>query len=259
MGIFGKVVMAGTFIGLLNFDQSSIQTNVLDSDIFLAVFDGLGNLLSVSQYGDSSNETLQGLTTNIDDYYLSGYFNSYTKFGNTILTTASGNLQNFVIRTSGIPSQGQPAVVSYPTSQFSSSNFVATYPSIFPNTEIAIFGTFEGTISLPIATPSPVSNGFTDMFLVGITVPPVSSSQIKKQLSLNIFPNPITDFITIDFQDFKIQQPVKIDIINVLGQIQKTVFITDNLSQINLSELPKGIYYLSIKIDAHILVREILK
>lgn len=259
MGIFGKVAMAGTFIGLLNFDQSSIQTNVLDSDIFLAVFDGLGNLLSVNQYGDSGNETLQGLTVNIDDYYLSGYFNSFTKFGNTTLTTASGNLQNFVIRTSDIPSQSQPAVVSYPTSQFSSSNFVATYPNIFPNTEIAIFGTFEGAISLPIATPSPVSNGFTDMFLVGITVPPVSSSQIKKQLNLNIFPNPVTDFITIDFQDFKIQQPVKIDIINVLGQIQKTVFITNNLSQINLSELPKGIYYLRVKIDTHILVREILK
>jgi hypothetical protein len=258
LGIFGKVAMAGTFVGLLNFDQTSIQTSGLDSDIFLAVFDDLGSLLSVGKYGDTNPETLQGLAVNIDDYYLSGYFNTSTTFGNTSLTTSVGNLQNFVIRMTEFQSQ-TPNVVSYPTSQFSSSILVTPHFNSFLNREILIAGIFEGTINLPTTTPSPVSNGFTDIFLMNILMPLVNTNSIEKQLNFKIFPNPTTDLLTIDFQDFNINQSVKIHIINSIGQIQKTVFINENLSQIDVSNLPKGIYFLKIIGNENIQVGEFLK
>ena len=258
LGIFGKVAMAGTFVGLLNFDQTSIQTSGLDSDIFLAVFDDLGSLLSVGKYGDTNPETLQGLAVNVDDYYLSGYFNTSTTFGNTSLTTSVGNLQNFVIRMTELQSQ-TPNVVSYPTSQFSSSILVTPHFNSLLNREILIAGIFEGTINLPTATPSPVSNGFTDIFLINILMPLVNTNSIEKQLNFKIFPNPTTDLLTIDFQDFNINQSVKIHIINSIGQIQKTVFIDENLSQIDVSNLPKGIYFLKIIGNENIQVGEFLK
>jgi hypothetical protein len=258
LGIFGKVAMAGTFVGLLNFDQTSIQTSGLDSDIFLAVFDDLGSLLSVDKYGDTNPETLQGLAVNVDDYYLSGYFNTSTTFGNTSLITSFGNLQNFVIRTTELQSQ-TPNVVSYPTSQFSSSILVTPHFNSFLNREILIAGIFEGTINLPTTTPSPVSNGFTDIFLMNILMPLVNTNSIEKQLNFKIFPNPTTDLLTIDFQDFNINQSVKIHIINSIGQIQKTVFINENLSQIDVSNLPKGIYFLKIIGNENIQVGEFLK
>jgi len=258
LGIFGKVAMAGTFVGLLNFDQTSIQTSGLDSDIFLAVFDDLGSLLSVGKYGDTNPETLQGLAVNVDDYYLSGYFNTSTTFGNTSLTTSVGNLQNFVIRMTEFQSQ-TPNVVSYPTSQFSSSILVTPHFNSFLNREILIAGIFEGTINLPTTTPSPVSNGFTDIFLMNILMPLVNTNSIEKQLNFKIFPNPTTDLLTIDFQDFNINQSVKIHIINSIGQIQKTVFINENLSQIDVSNLPKGIYFLKIIGNENIQVGEFLK
>lgn len=259
LGIFGKVAMAGTFIGLLNFDQTSIQTNGLNADIFLAVFDDLGSLISVNQYGDTNPETLQGLTVNVDDYYLSGYFNTFTKFGNTSLNTSPGNLQNFVIRTAETQPQGEPTVISYPTSQFSSSVLVTPHFGSFFNSEILIAGIFEGVINLPTATPSPVSNGFTDIFLVNITMPLVNTNSIKKQFNFKLFPNPTNDLLTIDFQDFNLEKIAKIDIINTLGQIQKTVFIDNNLSQIDVANLPKGIYFLKITINENIWVGEFFK
>lgn len=258
MGIFGKVAMAGTFIGILNFDQTSIQTSTLGSDIFLAVFDSFGDLLFVNQFGDTNHEILQGFSSYGDDYYLSGYFNTFTTVGNTAISTSFGNLQNFVIRTADIFPIVEPTVISYPTSQYSSSAFVVPQGG-FPNTEIVIAGIFEGTINLPITTPSPVSNGFTDIFLVNITMPPVRTNSIKKQFDFKIFPNPTTDFLTIDFQDFNIVKPLQIDIINTTGQIQKTVFINKNLSQIEVADLPKGIYFLKLKIDENIWVGEFLK
>jgi hypothetical protein len=127
------------------------------------------------------------------------------------------------------------------------------------NREILIAGIFEGTINLPTATPSPVSNGFTDIFLMYITMPLVNTNSIEKQLNFKIFPNPTTDLLTIDFQDFNINQSVKIHIINSIGQIQKTVFINENLSQIDVSNLPKGIYFLKIIGNENIQVGEFLK
>lgn len=259
MGIFGKVAMAGTFIGILDFEQANIQTATVGSDIFLAFFDGLGNFLSVNQYGDTNHEILRGLTSNVDEYYLSGYFNSFTKFGNTSLSTAFANLQNFVIRTTDVFPTVEPTVISYGTSQFSSSILVTPHFGSFLNSEVLIAGVFEGAINLPIASPSPVSNGFTDIFLVNVTMPLVNTKSVQQQFNFKLFPNPTNDFLMIDFQDFKITKPLKIDIINTIGQIQKTVFVSENLSQIEVSNLPQGIYFLKITTDENIWVGEFLK
>jgi hypothetical protein len=90
-------------------------------------------------------------------------------------------------------------------------------------------------------------------------MPLVNTNSIEKQLNFKIFPNPTTDLLTIDFQDFNINQSVKIHIINSIGQIQKTVFINENLSQIDVSNLPKGIYFLKIIGNENIQVGEFLK
>lgn len=245
MGIFGKVVMAGTFVGLLNFDQLSIQTNNFDSDMFLATFSSSGDALEARGFGGSNHEVLEGLAVNIDDYYLSGYFTTSTQIDNISVTTAFANVQNIVIRTSNIFMQLQPTVISYPTVQPSSTLFVVPYFNT-SNSEIAMAGTFQGTINLPLTTPSPVSNGFTDVFLVGSTLPPVRTSDIKNEVNLTIFPNPASDFINLDFQLFIPKEAIKIEIINTFGQVQKEVFInknnTNQIHQIDVSNLSKGIY-----------------
>lgn len=260
MGIFGKVVMAGTFVGLLNIDQTSLQTNNFDSDIFLATFINTGEILSATQFGGSNTEVLEGLTVNIDDYYLSGYFNTSTQIGNITKTTASANLQNIVIRTSEVLQQNQPTVISYQTTNPSSSLFAVPYLGS-PNSEIAIAGTFQGGISFPTSTPSPVSNGLTDIFLVGVMLPPVSTFNITKEIDLTIYPNPTTDILNIDFQTLTPTEITKFEIINTIGQVQKGLFINKNNNsyQLNISTLPKGFYFLKMTIGNEIIIREIIK
>lgn len=251
MGIFGKVIMAGTFIGLLNLDQNSIQTNNFDSDIFLATLDSDGSVLTQTQFGGSEDEVLTNLTVNIEDFYLSGFFRNNTSIGNINLSTASGNLRNIVIQTKENSPQIQPNVLSYSSSQPSSTAFVSTYFDS-PNSEIALAGTFQGTINLPSAIASPVSNGFTDIFVVGVLLPPVNTSNqlLNQNININIFPNPTTDFINIKIGDFELlnqQETITAQLYNQIGQLQRTFFINKETEQVDISNLPKGIYYLIIK------------
>ncbi len=251
IGIFGKVVMAGTFIGLLNLDQNSIQTNNFDADIFLATLDASGNVLTQTQFGGSENEVLTNLTVNIEDFYLSGYFRNNTQIGNINLSTSSNNLQNLLIRTMDNSSQIQPNVISYSSSQPSSTTFVSTYFNN-SNSEIALAGTFQGTITLPSATVVPVSNGFTDIFIVGMSLFPVNtqSELLQKKINIKIFPNPTNDFVNIEFDNFeKINhnQIITVHLYNQIGQLQRTIFINKKTERIDISHLSKGIYFLKIK------------
>ena len=148
-------------------------------------------------------------------------------------------------------SQIQPNVISYSSSQPSSTTFVSTYFNN-SNSEIALAGTFQGTITLPSATVVPVSNGFTDIFIVGMSLFPVNtqSELLQKKINIKIFPNPTNDFVNIEFDNFeKINhnQIITVHLYNQIGQLQRTIFINKKTERIDISHLSKGIYFLKIK------------
>ncbi len=261
IGTFGKIVMAGTFMGLLNLDaQTSIQTNNVDSDIFLVTLTQNGDLLTSNQYGYTNNETLINLTVNKDDYYLSGYFDTFTKINDFFIPAYYSVPRNLLIRTTHTDLVAQPNVVSYFAFDLPSSiDFVAPYTNS-ANSEIVIAGIFQGTINLPIAIPSPVSNGFTDIFMVTMTLPPVATTTISNDLIINVFPNPATDFITIDWGDFPIYSTAVVEVINAIGQVEQRLSISnENRIQVPIYHLPKGIYFLKVKIDEEQIVKQFIK
>lgn len=62
----------------------------------------------------------------------------------------------------------------------------------------------------------------------------------KKQIS--IYPNPSSGIINIT----NIQRNAKIEIVNIIGQVVKTVQSTDDKISVDLSELAEGIYFVNI-------------
>ena len=248
-------------MGLLNLDaQTSIQTNNVDSDIFLVTLTQNRDLLTSNQYGYTNNETLINLTVNKDDYYLSGYFDTFTKINDFFIPAYYSVPRNLLIRTTHTDLVAQPNVVSYFAFDLPSSiDFVAPYTNS-ANSEIVIAGIFQGTINLPIAIPSPVSNGFTDIFMVTMTLPPVATTTISNDLIINVFPNPATDFITIDWGDFPIYSTAVVEVINAIGQVEQRLSISnENRIQVPIYHLPKGIYFLKVKIDEEQIVKQFIK
>ena len=263
IGSNGKVVMAGTFIGLLNLDNQSIQTNSnVDADIFLATFTQNATLLTVNQYGGINNETLVNLTVKEDDYFLSGYYDTFTEIDEiqVPLSPLYLTLKNLLIRTNHNELTEQANVISYFAFDKPSSTVFAVPHVDFSNEEVTIAGIFQGAINLPIANPSPVSNGFTDIFLVTMSLPPVSTSSLHDKLTVSLFPNPASDVISIDLNGQRFDSSVVIEVINTIGQIEKRLVVkNESPIQVPIYHLPKGIKFLKIKVGTEEFVRQFVK
>ncbi len=74
--------------------------------------------------------------------------------------------------------------------------------------------------------------------------------------SIAVYPNPVSDILKIDFEN---NPDLKVSIINVAGQEIKA-FSTLQLSsnEINISNLPKGLYFIKISVDGKVVLQQVL-
>ncbi|MFM2285095.1 MAG: hypothetical protein RLZZ543_592, partial [Bacteroidota bacterium] len=83
----------------------------------------------------------------------------------------------------------------------------------------------------------------TDNFnIVSPTVTAINTALQTEEV--NVFPNPANDIVNIHTGTFS--QPVKVEILNMLGAAVLKKTLHTSTSQLNVDELPRGIYYLRI-------------
>jgi hypothetical protein len=83
-----------------------------------------------------------------------------------------------------------------------------------------------------------------------------SSITESKTINLNVFPNPTTNFISIDLSEFKNS---KISILNINGKTVVTQNQTKEIEKIDLYYLPKGVYFIEIKDDENTYFEKVIK
>ncbi len=69
---------------------------------------------------------------------------------------------------------------------------------------------------------------------------------ISKNISLNIYPNPAADILTLEINQL-IDRSVILHIYNVMGVLVRMEILNQNLSQINILDLPNGVYSVVLK------------
>lgn len=95
--------------------------------------------------------------------------------------------------------------------------------------------------------------GSTMQEVWSVTTPYTGISENTSSTSLNIFPNPSNGLININIENGLENQDYQIVISNSLGQIIKTMDITNNTATINENELSSGIYFYSLSDKTQIL------
>jgi endonuclease I len=75
----------------------------------------------------------------------------------------------------------------------------------------------------------------------------LSVEDIAVKPSFNVYPNPTTDFITIDWQYLSPQETLAIDIINLQGQVVLSAKTFQSNTVISTKELSNGVYILYLK------------
>ena len=75
-----------------------------------------------------------------------------------------------------------------------------------------------------------------------------------KDSAINIFPNPATENLTIETTE-----KATIEILNIAGQIIKTINTTDKQTIINVENLSSGVYIIKAKTDRGVAVKRFIK
>jgi len=112
--------------------------------------------------------------------------------------------------------------------------------------------TQSGTYSLQIT-----ENGCTDTsgcLLVNVN----GISELKAESFLTVFPNPATDFITLEIKNKSIIGET-IEIKNILGEVLFTQKINSNRMNLDCSDWSNGIYFIQIKNSAKVYSQKIVK
>ena len=76
---------------------------------------------------------------------------------------------------------------------------------------------------------------------------------------INIYPNPANDNLTIDLKGYSIKDKTTIGLYNITGELIKTQFIKSKLTQVNISDLSKGVYIIKVTNDIGVAVKRMVK
>lgn len=71
------------------------------------------------------------------------------------------------------------------------------------------------------------------------------SPEITKAMRLNIYPNPVNDYVNVSVQG-NIDRTSVLNIFDSKGKLVRIVRVTNNVQQINISDLPKGVYLIKL-------------
>lgn len=95
-----------------------------------------------------------------------------------------------------------------------------------------------------------------DTLIVDVKGWATATKEIAKSKELSFYPNPAKDNIVLKY-GFK--EPIQIDIYNVLGLRVKSVVHSSNESNIDISDLQNGVYFLRFKDDGRTISKSFTK
>lgn len=105
-----------------------------------------------------------------------------------------------------------------------------------------------------IATYDVKTNKHSVLCVRGNGSSPASVSKYETSAEVNIYPNPATDLITI----FSLY-PSVIEIVNIQGQVVKTVINETSKTVVDISTLPKGLYLIRSTSSDNISIKKFVK
>ncbi|MFA4852315.1 MAG: SBBP repeat-containing protein [Bacteroidales bacterium] len=251
----GNTYLAGRFRSPTITFGSTTLTNagVNHADIFLAKYDANGNVLWAKSSGGTGNDWANSVAVDASgNTYLTGVFISPTiTFGSTTLTNASYNSQDMFLAkydTSGYVLWAKSAGGTYDDEAFSIT--------VDASGNIYLAGYFFSstiTFGFTVLTNADNTGNTSDMFLTKLSAS-TGINELSNLLNISIFPNPAIDNLTI-----KVPQKATIEILNIEGQIMKSISAGENHTTIDISGFASGMYFVEVKTDEGIVVKKFVK
>jgi hypothetical protein len=112
-----------------------------------------------------------------------------------------------------------------------------------------------GSTSITIGDSTFANAGTTNILIAKSgNTPPTSLHEFSNSASISVFPNPANDFITLSFP-----QKATIEILNIAGQVVRTINSDGSAVTIDLRKLSGGVYILKATTDKEIVTKKFIK
>lgn len=245
----GNAFVTGSFVGTVTFGSTTLTAANNNVNIFVAKYDAAGNVLWVKQAGGTNLSSGQSVSSDIfGNVFVTGYFRGTVAFDTTTLTASDNHSALFVAKLSPTPKlsiTGSGTICVNETANIT-VNGATTYTwsthengasiNVTPSVNTTYFVQGTGTNGCENST---VITVFVDECL-GI-------GKFKfESLKLSVYPNPVSEIINVELE--MINGGTDIKIIDVLGkEMPNEKFKIENgTAQINVSNIPKGIYFIKV-------------
>jgi len=251
----GNLYISGDYSETVDFDPGTgvaNQTSVGSSDVFILKLDNSGNYVWVKSMGSILEDSaFKIVLDNAGNIYTSGYFAEIMDFdpntGTTNLTSV-GEYDIFILKLDNL------GRLIWAKSMGGLGNDTSYALDIDASNNVYTTGFFEGSVDFdPNSGTSDYSSvGFFDIFVHKISQQN-SGVEVNDKTTLSVFPNPVNDMVTIAGNNIN-----KVEITNVNGKIIKQLEAFGNIIRIDLSEQPKGVYFVKIETKTEVISKKIV-
>lgn len=248
----GSIYASGYITSSVNFGTINISSTG-GSNLYTAKFNPNGTIAWVKNAsGTAGFGIIRSSDTDASgNLYVIGHFiNSSLNFGNGIVLTNNQEGQLFVIKynSSGTPIWGRKAGDL-------NVNAIA-HIKVFNQNEIYVAGIFDNpTMVFGTNTINEILPNSWNVFLAKLYYQDPLSSESFQSNDFKIYPNPTSDFITIETE----KEINSITIINSLGQIIDISSTNNFLNKLNVENLTNGYYLIKIESESKIFTFPFIK
>jgi hypothetical protein len=236
----GNCYVAGDYAALFKLGSFNFPagTNVTQRNAFLAKYNVAGVVQSVNTFTTSSglHNLVSAICYDHNKITLAGITPGATNFGSASLTNSGNYVAQFNLSGNNLSVAFITGTLSSASSDYNYGLKTDTAGNIYVSGRYShseIFG------SLTNSNPS-----YAPAMYVGKFGALAASIEVfsKDPSSLLTYPNPTTDFTTIELHSFT--SPVKIEITDLTGQILYSEYTSDPQIRIGCNNWAKGIYFI---------------
>jgi len=248
------------------------------------IMDTSGNVLTQFIANNTESHTLRDIQTNGNEIYTCGFFNERT---NIYTLTSNYFIDKYTINVDNIQNQA-PTISAIQNSNVCNNIVTFTIPftvsdenigllnliasssneNVIPNNALTISGTGNQqtlTISILSSNTGQTTISIAVIDELGLNVSTSFSILLELCLSnenlnsdlIAVYSNPASDQLTVNLGNPMPNSSIQI--INVLGQLQKEQLINSNNEIIEVHDLVSGTYNLLIKTDGNIVSRKLIQ
>jgi len=243
----GSIFITGWFVSDTLAIGSTTLTNSGSSDIFLAKYNSNGNVIWAKSAGGSSSDNAESIAVDVSGnaYIVGSFYSPILIFDSIILTKAA----MYDIFFAKYDADGN---VQWAKQVGANGDDHAHSVSINNTGSIYVTGSFDSN-SITFDSVALSNVGYGDVFLAKLGIG-TGINELSNSLYISIFPNPSTNEITIETPE-----KATIEILNIEGQILKTITTAEKQTTIDVSNLSGGVYIIKAKTERGVAVKKFIK